>query len=307
MTEYQEKLLKTFKVFDQFCKDNGLTYFAAYGTCLGAVRHHGFIPWDDDMDVFMMRTDYERLLTLREQLKDSTYWVSDLPDGNHPFPFAKFYSTDCSVWVLRQFPFVIGPWIDIFPLDEWEDNQEASKLHDDYHYALWKYRKSLSTQSWKEIGSDLIHQNGFNGLIKLVKKCFYSPFKSYYFNRAMRYIDRIRSFRGSKLKLWATIKGEAFEKEWFGQTIEIPFEDTTMMCPLLYDDVLKNMFGDYMTLPPIKERVGKHRLFYCDLNKVKNVQEILEELRAKGEISKNEGKPLSFKVLINEWIHRKGF
>ena len=210
-------------------------------------------------------------------------------------------------WVLRQFPFIIGPWIDVFPLDEWNDTDEASQLYDGFHYALWKYRKALSTQSWKEIGYDLIHRNGFNGLIKIVKKCVYSPLKSHYFNQVLRHVNSIRCFKGTKLKAWTEVKKEEFEKEWFSQTIDVSFEDTKIACPILYDNLLKNIYGDYMTLPPLEKRVCKHSLFYCDLNHVKSASEILEELKTQGEMTRSEGKPLSIRVLIDELIHRKGF
>jgi len=307
MTEFQAKLLETFKVFAKFCKDNNLTYFAAYGTCLGAIRHHGFIPWDDDMDVYMLRPDYERMLSLRDQLNGSIYWVSDFRDGAHPYPFAKFYSTDCSVWELRQFPFIIGPWVDIFPIDQWNDSVEASKLYDDYHYALWKYRKALSTQSWKEIGYDIIHHNGYNGLIKMVKKCVYSPFKKRYLNNSLKVMASVENFQGQYLKDWSHVKKMVYKKEWFLEVIDVPFEDTTICCPTSYDEMLTYEYGDYMTPPPIEKRASTHNLFYCDLNHKKSSDAILEELKQRGEMTKTEAAPLSLKVLVNELIHRKGF
>lgn len=307
MTEFQEKLLQTFKVFAEFCKENDLTYYAAYGTCLGAVRHHGFIPWDDDMDVYMLRADYERMLSLRNQLNGSIYWVSDFRDGDHPYPFAKFYSTDCSVWELRQFPFIIGPWIDIFPLDEWNDSAEASKLYDDYHYALWKYRKALSSQSWKEIGYDIIHHNGYNGLIKMVKKCVYSPFKKKYLTSATKVLNLVENIQGQQLKDWSHVKKMIYKKEWFSEIIEIPFEDITIYCPTLYEDMLTYEYGDYMTPPPIENRVSTHKLFYCNLYCKKSSEEIIEELKSMKQMTGSEAKSLSFKVLVDELIHRKGF
>ena len=307
MTEFQEKLLQTFKVFAEFCKENDLTYYAAYGTCLGAVRHHGFIPWDDDMDVYMLRADYERMLCLREQLRDSIYWVSDFRDGSHPYPFAKFYSTDCSVWELRQFPFIIGPWVDVFPIDEWSNSAQASKLYDNYHYALWKYRKALSTQSWKEIGYDIIHLKGFNGLIKTVKKCVYSPFKKKYLINATKVLNSVERLQGQYLKDWNHIKKMVYKKEWFRETIDIPFEDTTIRCPVFYDEMLSYEYGDYMTPPPVEKRVSTHNLFYCDLNHRKSSDEILEELKWSVDMTKTEASPLSFKVLLDELMHRKGF
>lgn len=307
MTEFQEKLLQTFKVFAQFCKDNDITYYAAFGTCLGAVRHHGFIPWDDDMDVFMLRADYERLLLLRKQLENTKYRVSDIRDGEHPFPAGKFYSTDSSVWELRQFPFIVGPWIDIFPLDEWNGSETVSKLYDDYHYALWNYRKALSKQSWKEIWHDLIHRNGYNGLIKFVKKCAYSPFKKFFFNKVVKLTSIVTSIQGDHYKYWNHVKKMIYKKEWFNEIIEMPFEDTTIYCSSLYDEMLTYEYGDYMTPPPIEKRVSTHNLFYCNLKQKKSANEILEELSNKQEMTKTEAKPLSLKVILDELIHRKGF
>ena len=307
MTEFQEKLLQTFKAFAEFCKVNDLAYYAAYGTCLGAVRHHGFIPWDDDMDVYMLRADYERMLSLREQLRGSIYWVSDFRDGSHPYPFAKFYSTDCSVWELRQFPFIIGPWVDVFPIDEWNNSTQASKLYDNYHYALWKYRKALSTQSWKEIGYDIIHHKGFNGVIKTVKKCLYSPFKKKYLKNATNALNLVESLQGQYLKDWNHIKKMVYEKTWFRETIDIPFEDTVICCPASYDELLTYEYGDYMTPPPPEKRVSNHHLFFCDLKNKKTAETILKEMKDNQLMQDNERRPLSFMVLVDELIHRKGF
>ena len=307
MTEFQEKLLQTFKAFSKFCEENNLTYYAAYGTCLGAVRHHGFIPWDDDIDVFMKRDDYERLLQVRERLSNTIYHISDIRDGEHPYPLGKFYSTEGSVWELRQFQFIIGPWIDIFPLDEWNESEEASDCYDLYHYSLWKYRKALSSQSWTEIWYDFIHMNGMNAPIKLVKKCIYSPFRKIYFHKTQKSVAKMCSIKGPFLKDWCFLKKWKIEKKWFENTIELPFEDTIIICPAGYDEFLTYIYGDYMTPPPLEKRNQRHILFYCDLNNKKTAKEILKEMQQSGDLTKTEAKPLSLRVLINELLHRKGF
>ena len=307
MTEFQEVLLQTFKVFARFCKANNLTYFAAYGTCLGAVRHHGFIPWDDDIDVYMMRKDYEKLMTLRENFEGTKWKISDIRDGDYPYSFGKFYGTDSSVWERRQFPFIMGPWIDIFPIDEWEENNEILGLYKDAHYAIWNFRKSLSVQTWTEIWYDITHLNGLNGPIKLVKKCLYAPFKPLFFKKAMKMIDMIKAVNGSLLKDWNDPQKKVYKKEWFTEVCELPFEDTTISCPFMYDDYLKYEFGDYMTPPPPEKRNGGHECFYIDLNNKKTYKEILAEISKEGKLADKEAKPLSIRVLIDEIIHRKGF
>lgn len=307
MTEYQAKLLHTFRVFADFCKTNNLKYYAAYGTCLGAVRHHGFIPWDDDVDVYMLRDDYERMLSARKQLDGSIWQISDIRDGGYPYSFGKFYATDCSVWELRQFPFIMGPWIDIFPIDEWQGNEDNMHLYNDAHYALWNYRKALSFHTWSEIGYDISHLRGFNGPIKLVKKCFYSPLKRFYFKKAMTMVEKIKMVNGDMFKDWNDPQKKVYKKEWFNDICELPFEDTTILCPIRYEDYLTYEFGDYMTPPPPEKRKGGHNCFYIDLKTKKSSKEILSEMKQMGALADSEAKPLSFKVLIDEIVHRKGF
>ena len=303
MTEFQEKLLQTFKAFALFCKENDLTYFAAYGTCLGAVRHHGFIPWDDDMDVYMMRDDYERLMEVRKKLYGTIYKVSDMRDGDYPYMFGKFYSTDATIWEWKQFPFIIGPWIDIFPIDEWDNSQESSDLYDAYHLSEWNYRKSLSTQTWGEIVDDLIKCRGFNGIIKLVKKSVYSPFKKHYFKTTISNLNKIISFNGPKLKAWTEVKSEEYEKEWFSQLVDVPFEDTTISIPVGYHEYLTHRYGDYMALPPVEKRVANHDYFFIDLHRHLTVKQIMSD----SLIKKEEPAPLSFKIIVDEIKNRRGF
>ena len=90
LDEFKVYLLKTFKAFINFCEQHGLTYYAAFGTALGAVRHQGFIPWDDDVDVYMPREDYNRLLALRGVLDSSKYEVIDIENKGYYLYFAKW-------------------------------------------------------------------------------------------------------------------------------------------------------------------------------------------------------------------------
>ena len=90
ISQFQKALLEVYKAFASFCERNDISFFAAYGTMIGAIRHHGFIPWDDDIDVFMKRDEYDKFVALRNTLEGTSYKISVYLDGQSPYPFAKF-------------------------------------------------------------------------------------------------------------------------------------------------------------------------------------------------------------------------
>ena len=308
LSDFQVALLKVFKQFAKYCEDNGLTYYAAYGTLLGAVRHHGFIPWDDDIDVYMKREDYDKFIAKRDCLKDTPFRITYVLDGNgSPYPFAKFHTSEGTIWEYKHFPFIIGPWIDIFPIDEGSvDDEHANATYNRFHYLMWKYRKSIADVKWKDILKDTIHFNGLNGPINLVKKVRYVPFKKKYLRDIKGCIDKIRSIKSSQLRIYPSGRSkEAYDKELFKEAISVPFEDTTISIPNGYHEVLTAFFGDYMTLPPIENRVSQHDSFYINLKENVSKEEVLKLME--GKINK-KARTLSLKVILDEIKHRnKGF
>ena len=306
MTEYQEKLLKTFKVFDQFCRDNGLTYFAAYGTCLGAVRHHGFIPWDDDMDVFMMREDFNKFVSIKEKVKNMGFGVAEFNDDNYPHPFAKFYSKDCSIWESRKFPIITGPWVDVFVLDGWNDSKDVEKLYDDYASSLWNYRKAIDNESWNKVWYDLSHFHLLNAVVVLMKKLFFSPFKRFFFNKVKENLAKVYAVQGDSCRQWCVLKKQVYKREWFREAVSIHFEDTVINCPNGYQEYLTFQYGNYMELPPEEKRHGTHPCFYVDLNNKKDVNSIIAEMKEAGIDIYKDDNPISISSIIYGLTHRKG-
>lgn len=301
LSEHQQLLLRTYKEFSAFCAKNNITFFAAYGTMIGAIRHHGFIPWDDDIDVFMLRKEYDRFVELRKSLTDGQYRISVYLDGDSPYPFAKFYTTEGTIWEYSQFPFIIGPWVDVFPIDEGDmDDPNANKVLENLHYAMWKYRKAISYASFREIGINFLRLDFMEGSMKLFKKIRYAPFKEKYIKEIKARLDEVRAIKGKTLRCYSTaLTNEVFEKSWFQEAIDVPFEDTTIPVPNGYNEFLTALYGNYMQLPPEAKRVS-HDVYFIDLNHSLTRDEILNNHKEK--LVEKPSMPL--KIIFEEFIHR---
>lgn len=300
LSEHQQLLLKVYKEFVQFCSQHNISFFAAYGTMIGAIRHHGFIPWDDDIDVYMFREDYDKFVSLGSLLPEP-YKIITHKEGKNPYPIAKFYTTEGTIWEYRQFPFIIGPWIDVFPIDEGDlGNPESDAVFEKLHYTMWKYRKAIAYDKWGEIGSDFFHFNVIEGAIKLFKKIRYAPFKEKYINQISDCFDTIKGLKGNTFRCYNNaMKNEVFKREWLQELIEMPFEDTVIKVPCGYDELLTSFYGDYKTPPPEEKRKG-HTVYYIDLNHTKTRDEILKE----NKDAFHDRQSLSVKVLWDEIKHR---
>ena len=127
-------ILDILKAFMQICDKHGLRYYCCAGTAIGAVRHHGIIPWDDDIDVIMPRPDYDRLLEIAKREDFGKYEIiSPYSDPTYPLYFSKLSDRTTTLIEERERPCVIGLFVDIFPLDATDDDiDEAKRLKDKY-------------------------------------------------------------------------------------------------------------------------------------------------------------------------------
>lgn len=230
--------------FDEVCRKHGLKYFAAYGTLLGAVRHHGFIPWDDDIDLCMMRDDYEKLKKIA------------VDEFEEPYFFQDWYRTDGQTWIFSklrksnttaiEFPdkgleFNQGMFIDINALDEFDDghvNPAFKKIQRELYDCINNPVKMLKaviagqqfamdTDMVIELSKDyMTAQHLFDNLT--LENFGQSNLVGYY-------CDEVRG------------NGKCFPKEAFSETIYMDFEGFRMPVPVGYDIVLRKWYGDYMT------------------------------------------------------------
>lgn len=264
---FKKKLLETFKAFDAFCKKNGIRYFACGGTLIGAVRHQGLIPWDDDVDVWMLPEDFKKFCSFKGKVgghydimdeRDENYWLHLL---------AKFTDKDTTLWEVEEFPCVTGVYIDIFPLYECaaEDAIIRKNKFDKFLAFFWH---SMRHYSFKSVLSPLFHGDILR-FYKIMKDILcYKPLHNYYNHKYKRFLSEITKGHGDKYVSYAGDygKGEIFEKELFKEIIQLKYEDMEIDAPKDYDKILRQLYGDYMKLPPVEKRVSNHPHYFMDLN-----------------------------------------
>ena len=250
MKEIQLSILKT---LDTFCKEHGIQYFLSGGTLLGAIRHKGFIPWDDDIDLAMSRPDYERFLS---EFSDPRYKVYSLKTSQKcRFPFAKICDTKTSVLegsYKKKAEFGLN--IDIFPLDVAPDDATVLRKmikHSRFYQQLLKVKLSRLSSQWT------FSQNF--GIA--VGRVFLAPFSTTFLSSK---IDSIaKSYSDHKTKnmgcmVWGYKEREILDTTVFASSVLVEFEKLVFPAPVGYHTYLSSLYGDYMLLPPEDKRITHH-------------------------------------------------
>ncbi len=261
LQDIQSFSLEILKVVDKFCKENNITYFLAYGTLLGAVRHKGFIPWDDDIDILLPRPDYERLL---KTFNVPGFKVFDASDPNMLLPYSRICDTTRTL-VKTTSPWYKGTiqsgmWIDLFPLDAVSDDPEEFKSQ--YKRALDDYRETVSIRRRK---TTLDRDFGMKRNGKTILHRFLHPFR--HFQDPMPAKNKLMAEMAACPEYGSTAhvsmlpcpepRWEWFPIEDFASTVDLQFCDVKLPAPVGWDHLLHQLWGDYMQLPPEKDRHPK--------------------------------------------------
>jgi len=279
---FKRILLETMKSFDDFCVKNDIKYVAAYGTVIGAVRHKGLIPWDDDIDVFMDWDNYRKFLSLRHDATARGYRIVDRRDYGYYLPMAKYCSCNTTIWEQKLYPFIFGVYIDVFPLGFVSNINESRNLYDNYlmHSAgisKGYQRYSFSCDSVKYF---IRFPDKFISLLKERKRMKY--------HQSMLDIldDKIAHIKEGKYRLYYRsmdgFEKSLFRSEWFEDIIRVPFEDFFISIPAGYHDYLSVAYGDYMTPPPAEKQITHHSHYYLNLNEGLTFDQVQERIK-KGE------------------------
>lgn len=241
------------KKVHKFCEENNIVYYLAYGTLLGAMRHQGFIPWDDDIDIWMLRSDYEKFLTLFPKYQDAL----GLKVVNHktkPYygrPMSKVI--DNRTYLVEpeyKYDDAIGVFVDIWPLDALPNNERQRKI------AISKLRH-YTRQLFGSIDKKL-RFGSFSELKQTVKKMVYMGMNSK--DIVEKIEDYITSFRNedSDYLVNSTWGKYVLRKEYFASRFLTKFEDTEFYVPSAFNQILTERYGDWKKFPPKSEQEPHH-------------------------------------------------
>lgn len=243
--------LEILNFFHKFCEENKLTYYLAYGTLLGAVRHKGFIPWDDDIDVYMPRNDYEQLLKTFNKINNNKdlNLISVYNIQKYYLTFAKLVNTKTFV-EQNSIDYKLGLFIDIFPIDNLSDSYQKS-------YMLYKKVRFIRILKDSKVFKYKLSKNIFKNFIRKIFKTLLCFIPTNYLiikinEISQKYKDNINSKYIGHLA--GGSKNVVVEREWFKEKILLDFEEYKFWCPKEYDKVLKINYGNYMELPPEEKR-----------------------------------------------------
>ncbi|MCT4616283.1 MAG: LicD family protein [Marinifilaceae bacterium] len=253
LRQAQLVLLRTLKIFDKICQKHGLEYFLDYGTLLGAVRHQGFIPWDDDLDVSMTRKDYDKLQEIiQDELPDSLFFQSKktVPKfKNNIIRIVDRKSTAIAKGKKESdYKWHMGVFFDIFPIDETNHPKRVKSAMNFFYYKYDNKAKRAIMKLFRHLAVFVVRKQNVFKLANYFLSLGKSKTKKYL-------VHGLDLYTGS----------ETFTKEDIFPTQRIKFEDGEFSVPNNYKKVLVEEFGDdYMSLPPENNRISHFGHIYID-------------------------------------------
>lgn len=260
--EFKEIGVSILEYIDCLCRSNDIKYSIGFGTLIGAIRHQGYIPWDDDIDIMIMRSDYNKLLGLI--LQDDKYnLISMENDSNYYYEFARVCDKATTL-TRRKYRYLdnFGVWIDIFPVDVAPPDAERNK---------WLKEFKILRKRMKYIIPS--HYETFTFFAKILHPL--SFVKEYYYRYTIgvkafshireRFSNHIKKYNSNLTDTCEVMIADqpyefrcCFPKCWMDDVIDVVFDRIHVMALSHYDEYLKKIYGNYMELPPANKRVSNH-------------------------------------------------
>lgn len=256
-------MIKILKEVHSICMKNNIKYFLHFGTLIGAVRHNGFIPWDDDIDIGMLRPDYEKFLKIVKKNLGKDYIVQNQKtDKGFAFCFTKIMLKD-TVWIeqnsIKTNKKYNGIYIDIFPFDK----VPAYAPQRTYFYEICRLLNYFTLCKYK------INEQKSTDKHALIKKIFITVVPKFIFSHARNLVfKKYKKLTSEYLisGLWNKTVKHPLSEDFYKELVLHRFEDSEFYIPTHYHEVLSAFFGDYMQMPPESERIS-HGIIEYDFGK----------------------------------------
>lgn len=259
LEELKQIELEILKDFKNICEKENIMYSLLAGTIIGAVRHKGFIPWDDDIDICMPRDEYTKFVKYCKNNETPFLLINNETDKNYGYMFAVLSNPKTKIveHVGNRYDIDMGVHIDIFIYDAMGNTyEEAVKNYNKSRFS----RELLVAANWKKYSKSKTHSI----IYEPIRLCFFLLSRFVNFSKQIRKIEKkytSKSFYDSEFvgNLCSDMRARSIiEQSAFDSYVELEFEKETFKVFKGYETYLKNVYGDYMQLPPVEKRVTHH-------------------------------------------------